>query len=268
MLPRVASASVCDDQYLLRLADPSQIAALSTDAAEHRLSHLAALADGYPRVAPGAEAYLAHGVDLVLASAFIDAKALELLQRFGVRVVHIPFAEGFEDVPGVIELVAKAIGQPDRGAALIADFNRRWTALKDEAAGAGRVALYLRSGGGSAGAGTFIDAIMAANGLANKATLDGRNGWTSYNLESFVQSPPSLLIAASQDDEDHSLLNGFALHPAFARRAADIPVLQVPAASLVCSGWTMIDAAEALAASLRKLPFSALPVPDILRGRQ
>src|SRR5262245_2374330 len=49
-LPRVASLSVCADQYLLALADPSQIAGLSVDATDPALSFYAAKAGAFPRL--------------------------------------------------------------------------------------------------------------------------------------------------------------------------------------------------------------------------
>ncbi len=252
--PRAASATVCGDQHLLKLADPDQIVALSPQASERWLSLMAKEATGYPQMRPSAEGYLSLGVEVVLANAWSDHKTTDLLERFGVRVVRIPLVERFEDIERVTLSVAEALGHPERGVALNAAIRDRLAALRAEAAGGGRRALYLRPGGGSAAAGTFVDAVMTVNGLSNQATADGRAGWTSYDLERFVLTPPDLLVTSFFDSPDRSLLGAFGNHPAFTRRTAATPVVEVPGRSWVCSGWFLVEAAEAMADGLRRLP--------------
>lgn len=252
--PRAASATVCGDQHLLKLADPDQIVALSPQAAERWLSLLAGEAAGLPRMRPSAEGYVSLGVEVVLANAWSDHKTTELLERFGVRVVRIPLVETFEEVEQVTLSVAEALGHPERGVALNAEVRDRLAALRTGAAGAGRRALYLRPGGGSAAAGTFVDAVMAVNALSNQATAEGRTGWTGYDLERFALSPPELLVTSFFDSPDRSLLRAFGNHPAFTRRAAATPAVEVPGRSWACSGWFLVEAAEAMAGGLRRLP--------------
>lgn len=252
--PRAASATVCGDQHLLALADPDQIVALSPQATDPVLSLLAGEAARHRQVRPSAEEYLSLGVEVVLGNAWSDHKTLDLLERFGVRVVRIPLVERFEEVEPVTAAVAEALGHPERGAALNRAIRRRLAELREENAGAGRAALYLRPGGGSAGAQTFVDEVMRAAGLANRAAADGRTGWTSYDLERFVLDPPPLLVTSFFDSPDRSLLRAFGEHSAFVRRAAAIPTVAVPGSSWVCSGWILIEAAESLVRGLRQSP--------------
>ncbi|MBP2299273.1 ABC transporter substrate-binding protein [Azospirillum picis] len=252
--PRAASATVCGDQYLLALADPGQIAALSPQAGDRWLSLLADEAAGHPRLRPAAESYVAAGVEVVLADAWSDHKTMALLERFGIRVVRIPLVESFGEVETTTRMVAEALGHPGRGEALNAATRARLAVLRAQAAGAGREALYLRPGGGSAAAGTFVDAVMQANGLANRATADGRRGWTGYDLEQFVMAPPDLLLTSFFDSPDRSLRRAFGAHPAFTARAAATPSVEVPGRTWICSGWILVEAAEALAQGLRRLP--------------
>ncbi|MFS2012082.1 ABC transporter substrate-binding protein [Azospirillum sp. CT11-132] len=255
--PRAASATVCGDQYLLALADPDQIAALSPQAADPWLSLLAGEAVRHRQVRPSAEAYLSLGVGVVLANAWSDHKTVELLERFGVRVVRIPLVERFEDIETVTATVAEALGHPERGAILNGAVRRRLAAVRSENAGAGRPALYLRPGGARAAAGTFVDEVMTAAGLTNQATAEGRSGWTGYDLERFVLNPPELLVTSFFESPDRSLRRAFGEHPAFVRRAAITPAVAVPGKSWVCSGWFLVEAAEALADGLRRFPLSS-----------
>lgn len=252
--PRAASATVCGDQYLLKLADADQIAALSPQAGDRWLSLLSDAAAPFARLRPSAEGYVAAGVEVVLANAWSDHKTMDLLERFGVRVVRIPLVDSFAEVEAVTRTVAEALGHPERGEALNAAIRGRLAGLRAEAAGAGRRALYLRPGGGSAAEGTFVDAVMAVTGLANRATAERRRGWVSYGLEQIVLDPPELLVTSFFDSPDRSLFRAFGSHPAFTRRAAAVPAVEVPGRTWVCSAWILDEAAAALAAGLRRLP--------------
>lgn len=114
--PRAASAAVYGDQYLLVLADPGQIAAPAPQAADPWLSLLAGEARPFRQIRPSAKAYLSLGVGVVLANGWSAHKTVELLERFGLRVVRIPLVERFEDIETVTATVAEALGHPERGA--------------------------------------------------------------------------------------------------------------------------------------------------------
>lgn len=244
-LPRVASASVCADQYVLAVADREQIVALSPQAHLPHLSVMAEAAAGLPRVRPSAESYLALGVDVVVANAWADTLTMSLLERFGVQVVRLPLVDELAAVAAINTLVAEALGHPERGEALTGAM------LRDRGQpGAGRQGLYMRPGGGTAAAGSFVDALMVGAGLTNHATAEGLSGWTRYDLERFVSRPPELLVTSFFDSPDRSLARAFGDHPAYTRRAATLPQVEVPGAQWVCSGWILGLAADTLTRGL------------------
>lgn len=249
--PRVASATVCADQYVLALAEPEQIAGLSPDAANPWLSLLADRAAGHDRLRPAAEVYLDAGVDVVVTNAWSDHQTAALLERFGVRVVRIPLADDLAAVAEATRTVAAAIGRSDRGEALVADMRERFDALTRQAAGRGRSALYLRPDGGTAGSGTFVDVVLTGVGLRNHAADAGLQGWTSYGLERFVASRPEVLVTSFFGAPYPSSGGAFGTHPAFVSRAEGLARVEVPGALWVCGGWMLVEAAEHLA---RELP--------------
>lgn len=248
---RVASATVCADQYVLALARPEQIAGLSPDAANPWLSLLADQAADYPRLRSAAEVYLDAEVDVVVTNGWSDHQTAALLERFGVHVVRIPLVDDFTAVAEATRTVAAALGQPERGEALVADMRRRLEVLARQAPGRGRSALYLRPDGGTAAAGTFVDAVLTGVGLRNHATAEGLGGWTSYGLERFIASRPDVLVTSFFGAPYPSSGGGFGNHPAFRTRAAALPRVEVPGALWVCGGWILAEAAEHLA---RELP--------------
>lgn len=247
--PRVASASVCADQYVLALADPDDIAGLSPDAGDARLSLLSDRAAGHRLLRPGAEVYLDAGVDVVVADAWSDHQTAALLRRFGVTVVGIPLADDFDAVAAATREVADAVGQPERGEALVAEMRGRLAAVAAAAPGRGRLALYLRPDGGTSGARTYVDAVMTVAGLRNQAAEQGFRGWGHYGLERFIAAPPDLIVT-SYFEAPHPSGAAFGNHPAFARHAAGLPRVGVPGAAWVCGAWILAEAAEHLAREL------------------
>lgn len=257
--PRVASATICADQFVLKLADPGQIAALSARADEPWLSLLAAEAAAHPRVQPSAETYLDLGVDVVVTDAWSGRFTAALLERFGVKVVRLSTVNTFAEIDRMTRTVAEALGQAERGAALVREMRRRLDRVRRNAAGDGRLGLYLRPGGGSAAEGTFVDAVLTANALRNHASLQGATGWTSYDLEHFILSPPEVLVTSFFDRPHPSLRRAFARHPAFRRRAANLPHIEVPGATWICSGWFLPLAAAHLADGLNAISLPEQP---------
>lgn len=67
---RVVSINLCGDELLLALADPRQIAALSTYATDPTLSAFTAEAECFRHDAADAETVIDIGPDLVLAGRF------------------------------------------------------------------------------------------------------------------------------------------------------------------------------------------------------
>jgi iron complex transport system substrate-binding protein len=252
-LPRVASSTLCGDQYVLALADPDQIAALSPQATTPWLSLLADKAAAYPRPRPAAETYLNAGVDVLVTNAWTDHTTAALLERFGVEAVRIPLLNDIDAIAAMTRDVGRALGQPERGEALADRLLARVAAVRADAPGRNRLALYLRPGGGTAAKGAFVATLMDIAGLRNQATEAGLSGWTSWNLERIVADPPGLLVTSFFESPHASLGRAFGNHPAFTRRAAAIDSIAVPGATWVCGGWILADALDVMAAELADL---------------
>jgi len=245
-LPRVASATVCGDQYVLALADPSQIATLSPQATDPWLSRMAEAASAYPRRPNAAETYLDAGVDVVVTNAWTDHATARLLDRFGVRVVRIPLLEDIDAIAAMTRDIGRALGQPERGDALAARLVSRVETLRQAAPGRDRLSLYLRPGGGTAADGAYVATLMEAAGLRNQATEAGLTGWSSWNLERFIAAPPDLIVTSFFASPHAGLGRAFGTHPAFVRRAARIDRIDVPGRHWVCGGWILEEAASIL----------------------
>lgn len=245
---RVFSADYCADQLTLALADRDQIAALSVDAAKD-FSYLRARAEGLPRARAEAEQIVARRADIVLRYWGGDAARLE---RLGVKVVSLGYAADFDAIKANIMRAAEAIGQRDRGAALVASIDQRLQALVARGP-TSALALYVTPGGVTAGKGTIIDAIFTAAGVANVAAEKGLSYWPPLSAESLIADPPDFMVtgffSANSERVDHWSM---ARHPALTRLLAATPRVDLDADVLSCPLWFSLDAAEAIRNAVEK----------------
>ena len=138
--PRAASLDYCADQYLLKLADPDQILAVSRGA-DKDFSYMRDEATGFARIRGTLEETLSLTPDIVLRQWGGGANAENTFSRFGTKVVSLGFPEDFDGVKQNIRTTAAALDQTDRGEALIRELETRLLALSARPqSGAGRCA--------------------------------------------------------------------------------------------------------------------------------
>lgn len=235
---RVVSINLCADQFVVALADPAQIAALSPLAADPALSAVAGRARAFPRIRPNAEAALALRPDLVVAGAWGGREAEPILARRGVPVLRLPLAEDFPAIRAQLLQVGAALGQEVRAARLTAEMDKRLAAISPAGSGA---ALVWQAAGFTPGRGTLVDAVLRAAGRANAAPFAG---YGTVRLEALLRNPPSLLVLpARAQGGGTSLAEALLAHPAL--RA--LPVRPIEPAWLACGSFETVRAAEALA---------------------
>lgn len=237
---RIVSLDYCADQFVLGLAGRERVLALSPDA-EKDFSYLRAAAAGLPAVCPRAEDVLALDPDLVVRTYGGGPRAAAFFERAGVPVLQIDFAPDVDAVRDRIRQAAAALGVPRRGEALVAGMDAR---LARARAGPGADVLYLAPSGVSAGAGTFVDHLIAEAGLDN---FDERVGWRSIPLERLAYEAPGVYAVPVFEDERNRARTAFR-HPVAARRVRAGPVTMIDGATTSCGGWFLADAVEALAA--------------------
>lgn len=245
---RIVSLDYCADQFVLGLADRSRILALSPDAGDD-FSYLREAAAGLPIVRPRAEDVLALAPDLVVRTYGGGPRAGVFLARAGVPVLQIDFAPDIDAVRDRIRQAAAALGVPDRGAALIADMDAR---LERARAGAGArrrpgapEVLYLAPAGVAAGAGTFVDHLIAEAGIDN---FTGDAGWRSIPLERLAYEAPDVYAVPRFERTNHNTVWTPFRHPVAVRRVQAGPTISVDGATTACGAWFLADAVEALAA--------------------
>ena len=240
---RILSLNLCADQYLVALADPAQVVGLTRLARDPAMSWEAAQAGRFPIGATSTEAMLTAQPDLVLTGWPGQA---DLAVRLGLKakVLSVPPANSYADIRQQVRDVAAAIGQPARGAALIAHMDAALAAVPRT--GRGKVAAEYQRRGFLTGGGTLTDEAMRRAGLVNLAVKLGRGPLSRLSLEEMVAARPDYLIVGGNRvarDQGQAML----LHPAIAA----IPRLTLPTAALTCGGPSFVAAVQSLARQLR-----------------
>jgi iron complex transport system substrate-binding protein len=246
---RLVSLNLCTDQLLLTLAPRDHIAGLSFLAVDRSLSAQAEAAAGLPLLQGQAEEVLTLQPDLVLAGMFTARPTVALLQARGIRVMQVGLADDFDAIRQQIRTVAAAIGQIDRGEAVIAEMDATLAAARPTSDVVRPRALTLAPGAFTAGAGTLTDAAMRAAGLENYAAAKGLKGYGYLSLEQIAADPPDLLLVDGTEGKSPSLNGQLLAHPALARAIPAGRRPAVPGWMWTCGGPFTAGAVQLLAAA-------------------
>lgn len=241
---RVVSLDYCADQFVLQLLPRSSILALSPDA-DKEFSYMREAAKGLPTVRPVAENILALQPDLVIRSYGGGPRSAVFLERAGVPVLQVPFANSLRDIREMLVTVARGLGVPDRGIELRDEMDQRLAAIP--AASRPRKALYMTPNGVTSGTGTLIHDMLLAAKLQN---FEQRSGWHPIPLEALAYEQPDLVAAAFFEHRSrHPLMWSATRHPVAQRQLREQETVMLQGAWTSCGGWFLLDAIEALAGS-------------------
>lgn len=239
----IVSLNLCADQFLIRLADPAQIAGLTRLSHMPNMSPVAAEAARFPVVGSSAEALLAAQPDLILTGWPAQADAA-VHAGLRARVLVVPPANNYAEIVSQIRLVARAVGHPRRGEKLIRRMDAELASIPRT--GRGRVAADYQRHGYLSGTGTLMDDMMRRVGLRNLSTQLGLPPLANLPLEQFVAHRPDFLITGTGKTRD--LGSAMLDHPAI----AGIPRLRLPGPLVDCGSPYYPQAVRLLSDQLRQ----------------
>lgn len=164
---------------------------------------------GYMR-ALSAEGVLSVAPDLILArSTSGPPEALDQLTASAVPVVLVADQYTPDAVMQAVETVGKALGTPDKAAALVAEIRADFAALQGELVGQSprkRVMFVLSLDGGrmnAAGAGTGADGLIALAGGVN-VFADAFTSYKPVDAEAVIEAAPDVIVMMNNRG-NHSL---------------------------------------------------------------
>lgn len=241
---RIVSLNLCSDQLVLALADRAQIAGLTRNAADPRMSAAAKEASGLRLLGSSAEELLVIDPDLVVGMPARGSAAM--IAVADDRAVDLATANTLDEIDASIRSAAAAVGHPERGEALIAGMRRDLAEIGR--IGGGKVAAYYQRRGYLTGTGTLVDDLMARLGLVNLAARLGKPALAHVSIEEIVAARPDYLIVESAAERVTDQGTEMLHHPAL----RGIPRISVPQAWTVCGGPAYVQAARSIAAQLAR----------------
>jgi iron complex transport system substrate-binding protein len=245
--PKVASVSLCGDQYLMMLADPKQVASLSHQSLSP-LSYFSKHAASFPQNRGSVEELILSDVDLVVLNAYGDTQLKRILRKFGIDYFELPVGESVGDVEETVIDLSRKLDREAEGRRLVRQIRQRMAAVSRETEGEEKpFALYFRSDGGGAGAGTFVDDAIRAAGFRNLQRELGKKGWGTLPLEQAVMTPPDVFVTSFFDAPYQSVRRLFRHNPVFWELVQKGKLVQVPGKLWPCSSPLLVNAVELLA---------------------
>jgi iron complex transport system substrate-binding protein len=245
---RIISLDLCTDQLLVELVDRSRIAAVTHLLGDTSVSAIPEKARGIPITHGGAEDVLRYDPDLVLAGPFGVSATVDLLRRLGLKLVIVPLPNGIDGVRASVRAVAAAVGEQDKGEAMVAAFDRRLSALA-RPVGPPPTAVIYQIGGTVSGPGSLADAALAAAGFRNMSATYRLTRGGQVPLESLVARPPDLLVLASNIEEYRTALADNLRHPIIRQLRQRGASLELPWRHWLCGTPHIVDAIELLASA-------------------
>jgi iron complex transport system substrate-binding protein len=247
---RVASLNLCTDQLLLALADRHQIASLSRLARDPSVAFLADQATGIRLNDRGAETILFDRPDLVLTGTYGQQEQIALLRRQGLDVLPLGPWVGLEDGRGQIRTLARRLGHPERGEALIAQIDSALDRARRAVPGRRSILVYERGGWVTAPRSPLGEILVHMGFRLHQEGLGLTQGGVA-RLEAIVTTPPDFMLVDAGSSQ--AIDNGTALfaHPALAGAVPPGRRLALPVRLTVCGGPSTPMAIDRLRAEIQ-----------------
>ena len=245
---RIVSLNVCVDQLLLLIVDHRRIAALTQFAVDRDWSNMPKEAQGFRTTHGRAEEVMPLMPDLVIGGEYSAPETIALLRRVGQRVEVMRLANSVEDVRNGMRWLGNVVGEPDEAEALVAELDRRLSAVaRAVPPGPRPVLAFYNTSGYTAEPGTLADDVIRLAGFDNLAGRFGLRIGGRLNLELVATARIDALIAIDTAETSASRAVETVQHPALARLAANKPFAFIPGRLWTCETPFVAEAAERLA---------------------
>lgn len=254
---RIVSLDLCADQLLIELVERNRIAAVTHLAADPAVSAIPEKARGIPITHGAAEDVLRYDPDLILAGPYGVSSTVSLLRRLNRNVVIVPLPSDLHGVRLAMRIVAAAVGERDKGEAMVAGFDRRVQQVASPSSARPPSAVIYQVGGTVSGPGSLAEAMLVSAGFRNKADEYRLTRGGQVPLELLVAEPPDLLVLSSNAHEYRTAVADNLRNPVLRRLRQEHASLELPWQLWLCGTPRLADAIERLGQARQQLQATA-----------
>lgn len=203
---RVLNYALWLDDVVLGLVPPERLVGIDHLADDPNSSNIAAIAEQIPVKLnqPSAEQVIALHPDVVFLDAGRDAAVAESLRDLGIRVVACEKPRSAEEVRAAVSLVAAALGEEEKGRALISLYDAKCQALAARVAAippAERKTVLVISMSPTFGnKGGLFDHLCSMAGVVNGASEIGLAAGQALTKEHILAVNPDVMIVPVWND--------------------------------------------------------------------
>ncbi len=245
--PKIVSASLCGDAYLLALNADEQIIALSHLSKNTELSMIADRAQGFATTSGSAEHILSLAPDIVIAHSFTPPHRLEILRRAGIKLVVIEASRNMAQMEEEAMAIGNAIERTQEAKSWLHTMQKRIKQLEQKKRNISIIHYQRR--GLATGKLSYLNDLMEKAGLTN---LGAKNGTIErLGLEALIRlSPDYILFTSAQtppQDRGEALLH----HPAIEKHFSQEQRIYLPSSLFTCAGPFAAEALERLQQAIK-----------------
>ncbi|MCP5382264.1 MAG: ABC transporter substrate-binding protein [Kordiimonadaceae bacterium] len=241
-LPKAVSLDFCADQYLLAIADPAQIIAVSKYATDEN-SFYRDRATGLKQYGGTVEEILMMKPDVVLGTdwSFMIQPALK---NYGIETDTPQYGYETDILLKNLEHFGKVLHRNQQAEKIKSDYIARLSSLENLPKSDIRAA-YITPSGFTGGTGTYIDNIIKLAGFKSLAEENGTIDWQPLSLEKLLMNPPDLIITSFFGQTDVEVSHwSLTRHPEIQKIMAEIPTVSIPSDMISCGSLFSIEIAD------------------------
>ena len=198
---RIVSVTMFTDEVLLELVDSDRLIAVTTFAEDPAISNIAEKAAKVPnKVTLNVEILLSLRPDLIFVANWSEADKVEQLRNAGIKVFLLESALTIENIQQKIAIVAKVVGEVEKGKILIDSMDSKIATIQATLSGLKEgeklTVLDYAVWGSSQGEGSSWSEMLDKAGLINAVADFPADDWgqVPVSKEKLVELNPDILI--------------------------------------------------------------------------
>lgn len=256
---RILTGNLAYDTMVLGLTTPEHLTAVNSLSHDPMMSFVAEETKPIKTVIRSSmeiplELVLKTRPDLIITSSWMDKNTVDMLRGLGYPVVVCRGPNSIEDVRSAVRLIAKALGEPERGEKLVARMDeelQETESILRQHKGTQRQGLLISQMQSWGGKGSMFDDLMNHARVTNGIAAVGLKSGEPLTKELILKADPDFFIVSADRAGDPvrgpKFLRQFFADPALSGMRGIHHIVPIPDRYIYCASQNVGQAVKALA---------------------